>query len=103
MKPLFVPLKTQWFRAFQSGEKSVEYRAYGPRWNETTCTPGRAVTLSHGYSGERLSGSVMRFVKLMPDQAPREARAIYPGREIAAIQLTILSPAVSRPQRDLAL
>jgi len=61
-KPLFIPLKTEFFRAFESGEKREELRAYGPRWNEKTCTIGRAVTLSHGYGlKERLSGTIWKF------------------------------------------
>lgn len=90
MKPLFVPLKTRWFRAFASGEKSVEYRAYGPRWNERTCTPGRQATLSHGYSGERLGATVTSFEVLPMQQAPEAARELFPhASRIAAIHLAI--------------
>jgi len=61
-KPLFIPLKTEFFRAFEDGSKSVEYRVYGPRWNERTCSVGRAVVLSHGYGkNERLQGVVSGF------------------------------------------
>lgn len=61
-KPLFVPLKTEYYRAFENGEKREELRAYGPRWNETVCTVGRAVTLSHGYGlKERMSGKIWKF------------------------------------------
>lgn len=60
-KPLFIPLKTEYFEAFRLGTKTVELRRYGPMWNERTCTPGRAVTLSHGYSGARLPAVVVRL------------------------------------------
>ena len=60
-KPLFVPLRTEWFEAFASGKKHEEWRRYGPRWNEKTCRVGRPVTLSHGYSGARLAGEVTFF------------------------------------------
>lgn len=60
-KPLFVPLKREHFEAFERGDKTEEYRVYGPRWNENTCRIGRAVTLSLGYSGRRLTGVVRSF------------------------------------------
>ncbi len=64
MKPLFIPLKTEFFEAFEKGTKTVEYRKYGPRWNEKTCEVGRAVTLSHGYGTKRrLQGVVKGFTK----------------------------------------
>lgn len=37
VKPLFIPLKKEYYEAFECGEKTVEYRAYGPWWNEKTC------------------------------------------------------------------
>jgi hypothetical protein len=87
-KPLFIPLKTQWFRAFESGAKSIEYRAYGPRWNEKTCRPGRNATVSHGYSGARLHRVVTGFEKLHYAIAPPAAKEIYPNAEwIAAIEM----------------
>lgn len=90
-KPLFIPLKTEWFRAFEAGEKSVEYRLEGTRWNADTCRIGRAVTLSHGYSGSRLQGVVAGFEIVGPDAHPAIAQ-IYPGHErIAAISIR-LSP-----------
>lgn len=59
MKPLFIPLKGDEFDRFASGEKTTEYRRLGPQYNERTCTAGRRVTLSRGYSGARLSGSIV--------------------------------------------
>src|SRR3990167_457942 len=86
MKPLFIPLTTQWFRAFKLGEKTVEYRSYGPRWNEHTCVPGRAVTLSHGYSGNRLTATVLRFEVINQQQTPEVSRRLFPhAKQIAAI------------------
>ena len=35
MKPLFIPLKAEFFNAFERGEKTAEYRVYGPRWTNT--------------------------------------------------------------------
>ena len=64
MKPLFIPLKRKYFEKFRDGTKSIEYRKYGPRWNEKTCTPGRSVTLSLGYGKQhRISGVITFFRK----------------------------------------
>lgn len=85
-KPLFVPLKTEWFRAFERGEKTTEYRLYGPRWNESTCVPGRVVTLSHGYSGRRIRAEVLALRKVRN----RSRTGIYPhGAMLAAIDLRL--------------
>lgn len=61
MKPLFIPLRTEYFRAFERGEKTVEYRRYGRGWNERTCLVGKTAVLSHGYSGARLIAIVASF------------------------------------------
>lgn len=61
MKSLFVPLKTEYFNAFKEGRKTVEYRLYGPRWNEKQCAVGRGVRLRLGYSGEDLHGEIVGF------------------------------------------
>lgn len=76
-KPLFVPLKTEWFLAFERGEKTVEYRR-GKRWNTRTCRVGRAVTLSLGYSGRRLSAVIARFRTLADGTAAIHLRDIRP-------------------------
>ena len=62
--PIFIPLKKEFFEAFERGEKTVEYRVYGKRWNETTCTMGREVVLSCGYGKQRrLRGVIVKFEK----------------------------------------
>lgn len=62
--PLFIPLKAEFFEAFQAGTKTEELRRYGPRWNERTCRVGRAVVLSRGYGRQaRLQGRIWRFKK----------------------------------------
>ncbi len=63
-RPLFIPLKGEFFDAFASGTKTEELRRFGPRWNERTCEVGRAVTLSRGYGkAQRLTGRIWRFKK----------------------------------------
>lgn len=89
-KPLFIPLRTEWFRKFEDGSKRTEYRIYGPRWNERTCRIGRKATVSHGYSGKRLHGVVESFKTISIVDAPAGARAIYPDAGIlAAIEIRI--------------
>jgi len=67
-KPLFIPLKTEYFRAFESGIKTTEYRRYGSLWNERTCRIGRRVVLSRGYGKQsRLTGTVVGFEKRIMD------------------------------------
>ena len=64
MKPLFVPLKTEYYEAFANGSKTEELRRYGPRWNEKTCPVGREVVLSKGYGKQhRMAGRVWKFKK----------------------------------------
>lgn len=64
MSALFIPLKTEFFNRFKSGEKRSELRLYGPRWNEITCPVGREVVLSKGYGKhERLAGRIDQFYK----------------------------------------
>ncbi len=91
-KPLFIPLRTEWFKQFEDGVKDTEYRAYGPRWNERTCRIGREATISHGYSGRRLKRRVAGFAKISRLEAPTAARQIYPDAEfIAAIHLPAIA------------
>lgn len=61
-KPLFLPLYTKYYEAFECGEKTDELRLYGPRWNERTCRVGRDVVLSKGYGKKhRMKGKICGF------------------------------------------
>ena len=61
MKPLFIPLKTEYFNAFKNGSKTYELR-FGSRWSEHHCFVGRAVVLSRGYGKhERLNGIITSY------------------------------------------
>lgn len=60
--PLFVPLRREYFEAFERGEKTIEYRMAGGRWNSQTCRVGRRITLSLGYGkARRLHGVIADF------------------------------------------
>lgn len=78
-RPLFIPLKAEFYAAFKAGTKTEELRRHGPRWNQQTCAVGRRVVLSRGYGRQhRLSGRVVRFTS-----APA-ARFGRPDREAIA-------------------
>jgi hypothetical protein len=62
IKPLFIPLKRQYFEEFEQGKKQFEYRTYGSRWNEQTCLVGRRVIISLGYGKQRRTeGKIVSF------------------------------------------
>lgn len=61
MKPLFIPLKTEFFEQFRTGKKDTEYRRYGPHWNAETCPIGRPVVVARGYGWPRLRGVISEF------------------------------------------
>lgn len=84
-RPLFIPLRREWFEAFARGSKTREWRRYGGVWTERHCWPGRPVTLSLGYSGARLRGHIVDFSKR---RAAGSAAAVYGRRAICAV-LTI--------------
>jgi hypothetical protein len=89
-KPLWIPLKTEYFEAFRDGSKTIEYRRYGRRWSELSCYPCRPVTLSLGYSGPRLYAIVTAFETRIMDSE------IYgPQQRLALIHLRVLGAAVT--------
>lgn len=96
MKPIFIPLRREYFLAFERGEKRVEFRAYGSRWNEHQLVHGRSVTLSLGYSGRRLVSRIVAYSILHPEQAPATARSIY-GDTITIIAIHLAPPEVAPP------
>lgn len=95
-KPLFIPLKKEYFEEFEAGTKTKEYRVYGPRWNERTCTPRREVTLSCGYGKHRrLKGRVKSFdiESVIKCRAKDDLFKIYGVRHtmiIAVIEIEII-------------
>ena len=86
-KPLWIPLKTEYFIAFERGEKTTEFRLYGGQWCARNCYAGRPVVLGHGYSGRRLRAVVTGFETQVMDSQ------IY-GRQkrLALIHLRVLGP-----------
>jgi hypothetical protein len=91
---LFVPLAARWYDAFESGEKTDEFRRYGRGWNERTCEIGRTVVLSRGYGKKnRMTGVVTGFRIVGPDAHP-DIRQVYPDADrIARITIRVDRPA----------
>lgn len=93
-KPLFIPLKAEYYAAFAQGSKSVEYRRYGSRWNERTCAVGRRVVISKGYGKQaRRQGVVVGFERRRMDSADWLACYGEPG-DAACIEIKLDEPLV---------
>jgi Lar family restriction alleviation protein len=86
-KPLWIPLKREYFEAFERGEKSIEYRRYGGRWAEQHVYPGRPAILGLGYSGRRLRAIVTGFETRVMD-----SQTYGPQVLLALIHLRVLDP-----------
>jgi hypothetical protein len=81
-KPLFIPLREEHFLAFERGDKTEEFRKLSAQFCHRTCPPGRRATLSLGYSGRRLTGTVRGFRHLAWRDAPEAAQKIYAGASV---------------------
>lgn len=93
MNPLFIPLRKEFFEAFEKGEKTVEYRPFGARWNDRTCTVGRPVVLSNGYGKRRrLAGRITKFTTSTAASKTKSWEACYgPGEcQVACIHIEVL-------------
>lgn len=99
MRPMFIPLKTEYYEAFEDGRKTEELRLYGPRWNHDTCRVGREVILSKGYGKQnRMKGRIWRFTKqhgsLFGSTYKADIKAVYGTLDvdIARISISELEP-----------
>jgi hypothetical protein len=91
MKPVFIPLKTEFFEAFKRGEKTSEYRRYGGPWNERVCHPGRRVVISKGYGKHARLTGVIRGTRfhLTPQDIPGWAKCYGARPNDTAIEIMI--------------
>jgi hypothetical protein len=98
--PLFVPLRAEYFRAFAEGSKTVEWRKFGPRFNDKTLYRGRSITLSNGYSGARLYGRITAL-ELKPAEAVPHVGTIYKPKDLlVGIHVKLISLKPQPPQRS---
>lgn len=94
LKALFIPLFTVYYNAFESGDKTEEYRPYGPRWNERTCAIGREVVLSCGYGKKRrMRGIVVAFRRSIEPTRTQAWKDCYGDRTVdaACIKIRVLT------------
>lgn len=99
MKSLFIPLKREYYEKFESGEKWVELRPYGKRWNEHTCFEGRPVVLSLGYGKKhRLTGVVVSFFTSAHATFREDWQKIYGNKydRAACIEIGYLKPVTEK-------
>jgi len=93
-KPLFIPLKAEYFDAFKAGTKDTEYRRRGSSWNAETCAMGRPVILSRGYGKKhRLKGVIVGFCyDTCPSKMPAWVACYGHGAgDAACIKIKILA------------
>jgi hypothetical protein len=98
--PLFLALRSVHFQAFADGNKTVEWRKWGPRFNDRTLRVGRRVTLAHGYSGARLFGRIVKL-EFQPALFVRDddVMSIYkPGDMLVGIHLKLVTLKPQRPR-----
>ena len=90
-KPLFIPLKGEFFDAFVRGEKRTEYRLRNKRWNLEVCAVGRRVVLSRGYGkGRRLTGTIVGcHYDHLPSRLPGWLDCYGPGGCAVCISISL--------------
>lgn len=78
-KPLFVPLKTEYYEKFESGQKTDELRrGSDKRWSAKHCYPGRPAVLSKGYGKQnRLDAVVTNHAVVSVSMLPAGLRADF--------------------------
>jgi hypothetical protein len=96
-KPVFMPLKKEWFEAFARGEKTEEWRLPGRLYNERTCTPGREIILNLGYKaktipGVRLRARIARVEFRKPSRETADALGAADGVDCMVLCLTDIRP-----------
>ena len=104
MKPLFIPLKREYFDAFRLGTKTEEFRPVGPRWNASTCVVGRPVVLSLGYGkSSRLNGLIAGYQESVEPTQTDAWRKCYGARKgLAACIRVALDLQPTQPDRTCA-
>ena len=93
-KPLFIPLKTEYYEQFENGTKRFEMRKYGARWNETTLWINRDVILSKGYGKKhRMQGHITHLERMraiaMPERYHKDIIACYGDLRVTIVCIHI--------------
>jgi hypothetical protein len=76
---MLIIVRQIWFEELRSGRKRVEYRRYGPRFNERVFWPGHPIAFAYRRDrvSPRLHGRVTSFATRPLAEMP-EMRDIYP-------------------------
>ncbi len=77
---LFVPLKGEFYRAFESGAKTWELRGVNDQFNPDTVRVGRSVELRRGYSTDDSLWGVVTAVRTF--ETPDEIIETFPYEQI---------------------
>lgn len=103
---IFVPLVTEAFDWFKSGEKEWELRGYGGQWTEKHLRPGRRVELRKGYSSpDRIWGKLTEVVAAdsiqeMYDKVP--FKKVVPVAKTKAEAIQIANHIMGKKERYIA-
>ena len=92
LKPLFIPLLTEYYNQSLAGEKKEELRVYGPRWNESTCPVGRSVLLSKGYGKHaRATSRIISFKKISATElSAKDQQAVIACFDTLDIEIAVI-------------
>ena len=102
VKPLFIPLKTEYYNEFVQESKFYELRLEGPRWNARTCFFGRPVVLSKGYGKAHRMNGVVTETWTETDYKQEDFVALYgKGKTARIIGITINPPEQWKEQEFL--
>lgn len=84
LKPYFLPLKTEYYRKFESGEQNCEIRpANHHGWNAKNIYAGRELLLSRGYG---TADRHVRKIRTTLEGSPGFAFACVPKWHIDAVE-----------------
>ena len=87
--PLFIPLKAEFYIAFEAGTKKFEYRKHGGPWTEKNVWVGRPATLSYGYGKARRMSGVVSSVEIVPGKGMKGVEECYGTDDIDIIKIGI--------------
>ncbi|MCK5611591.1 hypothetical protein KAR91_57500 [Candidatus Pacearchaeota archaeon] len=103
-KPLFIPLKAEYYDQFVSGRKTCELRLDGKRWNERTCHVARSVTLSRGYGKQhRMIGTIRNTYAVEDFKNPDFMELYGAGETCRVIEIWVNRPCMKREQKSLGI
>ncbi|OCG45699.1 hypothetical protein A9G34_00955 [Gilliamella sp. Choc4-2] len=93
MTNAFFPLKKEYFKMFMNGDKNIEYRYFGKRWNFKTLSVGKTAILANGYLFPRIEAKIVKLEIIKWNDAPSYVKLALPIEvDLIAIHLEFKSP-----------